>query len=334
MLAIPRSPDARARTMRVRFVLLALFSWSIAMLSCGCGGHASDTTAPTSAFQTDSPFAGGSASPNRRQAGGLSEYPLATGNRWDYILAARVEVFPPYGGPSASNEMGKWRAEVLGPTSVNGREYWSVQESDPEVGAGPVYLERVDADGLFEYDNPPTLSPVAAPASMADPLAVTRRALAAQQRSLAGSAHEAALARAATNVTEKLVRMRALIAGRALATTEPAVNEIVLLRFPVRAGGAWTVRTEPRFSRVVVGQDEMVLPVGRVRAWRVQGLSELFGAEDRAYFWYSRAGLVRMHLHVVVEATDEYGNPVGKAVGEFDQSLAQALLNGDPGPGK
>ena len=339
MLAISRARDARARTMRVPLVPFAIVVLSLALSVAGCGGHSSDTTAPTSAFQTESPFSGGG-SPNSPSTGqgtarGQSDYPLAIGNRWDYVLAARIETFPTNGSPSASNETGKWRAEVTQRTTVGGREYFSVEEGDPDNSWPPsVFLQREDSEGLFEYDYGPIMLSRAPASPGADPLAVTRSALAAHQRSLAGTLHQAAFALAVSRVTEKLARMHQLLSEGALATTEPAVNEITLLRYPLRAGASWTVRTSPFFGRVVVGQDEMVLPVGRVRAWRVQGVSELFGSDDRVYFWYGRAGLVRTHLHAVSEATDEYGNPIGQAIGEFDQSLAQVHLNPDPGPVK
>ncbi len=330
MLANPRFSNARARTMRAASLLLVL-------ALPGCGSSTS-TTLPTAAFQAGPAFGDGGASDDAMRASlvrGTSSYPLAVGNRWDYVLHARIEVQPDQGEPSAWQERALYSEEVMDVGSFYGRTYFRIATGDPTAGPlSPWLLQRQDESGLYEYDNGPVFRPASVAAPRNPAFAASRAALASAERSLAGSARGAAFARAAAASVAKLERMRQEVTGGEWATTEPAPNELTLLRYPLRGGASWVVRSSPEFGREVLGMDDLVLPIGRVRAWRVQGTSELFGAGDLVLFWYGRAGLVRIHVHAVMDATDMSGNVIGKAVSDYDQALKSASLTGAAGPAK
>src|SRR5262249_51494339 len=82
----------------------------------------------------------------------------------------------------------------------------------------------------------------------------------------------------------------------------------------------------PRFARHVVGREVVRGPARMVAAWKIRGTSELYGPDDRVFFWYASVGLVRFRYRLIGEATDPFGNPVGTLVSDFDQSLTALHL--------
>jgi hypothetical protein len=326
MLAIPCVTGPRARSPHIIVSLAAVLGLAAPLF--GCGGKATRTVTPAEVFSTESPFSGSADHPGGMgggRAGGATSYPLAVGNRWDYALHSRVEIFPTEGEPSATQGQALWSAQIVG-TAISGNvTHFLLAEGDPRTSFPPpaLYFIRQDQDGLYEVDTSPVFGPSRASPPAGDPLAVSRATLARLEQSLAGTPHATAFARAAARVTEKLDRMRRNLDASASAATEAMPNELTVLRYPLRIGSEWVVRDSPRFGRIVVGLDDVRLPVGRVRAWRLLGVSELYNAEDRVHFWYGRAGLVRIHLHAEMEATDDSGNTIGKAIAEYDQSLTR-----------
>jgi hypothetical protein len=318
------------RSARVDPAHAALLLLATALLA-GCSGRASSVSAPAGTFHSESPFSGtteGSAPgvEARELVSRPSGYPLAVGNRWDYVRHTRLEAIPLEGEPFAENFNSRWRVEVVGTTTLGAHEYFQVAEAEPSGTTWPAtaqFLQRQDAEGFYEVDASPVLLP---------PASGTAAALAALERSLAASPHRAAFARAAARIAERLERVRGELVGRGFGTTAAEPNELIMLRYPLRTGQSWLVRTFPRFGREIVGQDELILPVGRVRAWRVRGFSELYGPRDRVFFWYGRAGLVRVHHTFEMEAFDLNGNPVGRVIGDFDQSLVRVSLQAPLGP--
>ena len=326
MLAVPFVPATRPP--RAPFVPVALWCAILAALLTGCGGEATRSTAPAGDFGT-TPFAGAE---DPMAPGALGEaralharyrYPLAVGNHWDYVIRSRVVTIPDVGDPSTVLARTPWSAEVLGTVTAGTHEYFQVGEGDPRSAAPlvPVYLQRQDAEGFYELDPPLTPAGVRAGPGTG-PLAAAID-LAAIDRSLDGSAHHAAFARAAQRVAAKLERMRRSLGDVPAATDGAEPNELTFLRYPLQLGSRWTVRESPFFGRIVAGLDELTLPVGRVRAWRIRGVSELYGPNDRVHFWYGRAGLVRIHLRAEMDAVDDTGAVIGRVVAEYDQSLVR-----------
>lgn len=337
MFAIPRAAGPLARTTRSHALALPLLLALVPALLAGCSGRTSNSLAPPGLVTVDSPFSGGgdpSAFGSNARAGMPGRwqgYPLAIGNRWDYVLHARIVTYPDQGDPIVSQERARFSAEIITTGTLEGRDYFLLAEGDPSEPwpPAPQYAQRQDAEGFYEYDNSPVMRPSASGAPGTGSLAVSRTALSSHTRALAMVAQREAFERAAVHVTEKLEAMRQSLRTGKWAATEATPNELTLLRYPLRVGQEWAVRQSPFFGRIIVGEEEMQLPVGRVRAWRVRGVSELYGPEDRVHWWYGRAGLVRVHLHAEMEAVDNTGAVIGRAVAEFDQALAR-FSTGNP----
>lgn len=329
MSAIRLAPDARSRRASLALALLLAAGLASSLLGCG---HSTSTTAPAGDFGI-TPFAGvedpmaPGAFGDARSLRAHYRYPLAVGNHWDYIVRSRVVTIPDAGDPTTFFGRAPWSAEVVGTAIAGTHEYFQVWEGDPRVAAPPepAFLQRQDAEGFYELD--PSLRPSGIRAEPgAGPLAAAVD-LASIDRSLDDTAHHAAFARAARRVAAKLERLRRSLGDVPAATDGAEPNELTFLRYPLRIGSQWTVRESPFFGRIVVGRDELSLPVGRVRAWRIRGVSELFGPNDRVLFWYGRAGLVRMHLRAEMDAVDDTGAIIGRAVAEYDQSLVRFVTD-------
>lgn len=322
---------------RASSIFAALFLASLASSLTGCG-RSTMATNPADGFEGVTPFSSQDdpfATDVIRNGGrirGPYRYPLALGNHWDYVIRARVVTIPDVGEPTTLFHRSPWNVEVVGTDIRGAHEYFKVWESDPRSAAPtiPQYFQRQDDEGFYELDVPPAASALRADAG-GQPL-VSTVDLAALDASLAGRPHGEALVRAARQVVAKLERMRWSLATQPAATAGAEPNEITFLRYPLEVGAQWTVRSSPFFGRIVTGQEELLLPVGRVRAWRIRLVSELYGPNDRAVFWYGRPGLVRTRVHVESEATDEFGNVIGRAVADFEQVLVRVRLNGAGGP--
>lgn len=329
-------PRARSRP-RASFVLAALLLAILASALTGCG-RSTVATNPGDGFEGVTPFSSLDdplATDVLRNGGrirGPYRYPLAVGNHWDYVIRARVVTIPDVGEPTTVFHRSPWSVEVAGTEVRGAHEYFMVWEGDPRSAAPtlPQYFQRQDDEGFYELDVPPAALGLRADAG-GQPLASTVD-FAALDASLAGRPDGEALARAARQVVAKLDRMRWSLGALPAATAGAEPNELTFLRYPLQVGAQWTVRESPFFGRIVTGQDELVLPVGRVRAWRIRLVSELYGPNDRAVFWYGRPGLVRTRVHAESEATDETGNVIGRVVADFEQELVRVRLNPAGGP--
>lgn len=326
---------ARSRP-RASCILVALLLASLATSLTGCG-RSTLATDPGGGSEGVTPFSGlddpvaGDVIQNARIRGPY-RYPLAVGNHWDYLIRARVVTIPDVGEPTTVFNRSPWSAEVVGTEIRGAHEYFLVWEGDPRSAAPtlPQFFQRQDDEGFYELDVPPAASDLRADAG-GQPLAATIDFV-ALDASLAGRPHGEALARAARSVVAKLERMRRSLGTLPAATAGAEPNELTFLRYPLQVGAQWTVRESPFFGRIVTGQDDLLLPVGRVRAWRIRGVSELYGPNDRVLFWYGRPGLVRTRVHAEGEATDDAGNVIGRVVADFDQALVRVSLNAAGGP--
>ena len=146
-------------------------------------------------------------------------------------------------------------------------------------------------------------------------------------RVIEDSAQRAAFRRAAEQLLARLeaTRHSASLSG-APERAGPDLGELSLLRYPLRVGARWVVRQSPRFARVVVARERVVLPAGVFTAWRLHGVSELYGPNDRVRFWYSAAGLLRVSVHYEMNATDDTGTVIGRLIGNEEQVLTAVQL--------
>ena len=338
MNAPPLVRLTRACTTPTRMlVLLTLVSLPLA---AGCGRNATSTTRPFGGSGAGSFFANGqehsdapAALSERMLRRGLS-FPLAVGNRWDYDLHARIVTIPDLGAPTVAELDGDWQSEIVSKATIDTRDYFLQAEYDPRTALvpGPQFALRQDRSGLYNLDLV-TLST----ASRDQPVSGSAQKLLGAtilslDRALESSPERAAFQAAARRVAERLVRMEQGGRGAFYAANGPESGEITMLRYPLHVGSRWVVRESPLFARVVVGLDDLMLPVGHVSAWRLRGLSELYGPRDEVQFWYGRAGLVRIHVNSEVDAVDNTGALIGKAIGEFDQVLSALTLAGHGGP--
>jgi hypothetical protein len=207
---------------------------------------------------------------------------------------------------------------------IGARTYFVQQESSPLAAGAPRILPgntfslRQDRSGLYQLD---VLTPlVQSPAP-------TEAVRASIERAVAEPAARAAFERAYARLTAQLAAARLGAGAPSLPRPGgPDPGELSLLRYPLAVGARWTVRESPRFVRVVVGRERLLVPAGAFVAWRLRGLSELYGPEDRVAFWYSSAGLVRISTHAEAPATDDSGNVIGRVIGDENQVLTALRL--------
>lgn len=262
-------------------------------------------------------------------------YPLAVGNRWDYQIHMTSVITTPAGQQSPDVTESPWLVEITGTADANGRRYFLQSESDPRVmapiAASPFYV-RQDRTGLFELDLVQPLPYGAANAPRA------RGTLAAQliasvDRMPAAAANAEAFHRAAEQLAQRVEAMRQP-AWRPVSVTlgpTPPPGEIAMLRYPLYVGAAWIVRDVPRFARRVTARERLEVPAGAMTSWRIAGLSDLYGPNDRVNFWYGADGLLRIQTHAESNAVDNSGNVIGTVATDIDQVLTNVELH-DPTP--
>jgi len=262
---------------------------------------------------------------------GRAFYPLAVGNRWDYRIHMTSVIITDAGPQPPVGVEAALAAEIAGTQQVGDQTYFLQTEFDPTLVPPPVavaFRERQDRLGLFELDESGPTSDLTLDGPAPDP---TSSDLAVYvDRTIVDPAQRAAFRRAAAEVAAKLALVRR--GGvRSRPNTGAGPGEITMLSYPLVPGVSWIVRDSPRFARVVVGRDRVTVPLGTFTAWKIRGTSEVFGPDDRVHFWYSDLGLLSIRLHVVANATDPFGNVIGRVETDFDQSLSSIHLQGhDP----
>lgn len=259
---------------------------------------------------------------------GRSFYPLAIGNQWTYSIRNRSTIVTDAGAQPPVETQSPWVAAITGTTVSDTRTYFIQDEYDPRVvgpGAAFTILMREDRTGLYEADRFIRATPTAP-----QPTAATQWR-ASMDPAIAGTAQSAAFARAADVIAARLDLAMGGGIGRP-SPGGPDPGELSMLRYPLRPGANWVVRTSPRFTRTVVDRVSARLPAGVFDSWKLRGDSELFGSADRVHFWYGRAGLLRIRFHAEAEATDDAGNPVGRMIVDQDQILTALTLHPPDAP--
>jgi hypothetical protein len=237
--------------------------------------------------------------------------PLEPNDAWDYDIHTRYVTVTCAGSQDpvlTSAELHIQLSETFGAASG----YVTQSETWMEAGSSPImstFLCRQDRTGLYVLDSPPRLA-----ATTAEP-GVPEAALA----SVRPAQHEA-FRRAGAELAQRM-RIARDAAQWGWHRGGALPGEITVLRYPLRIGARWAVRPDGSFSRVVVGHDALQLPAGAFRAWRLSGLSTLYGPNDVVHFWYSPAGFMQMVMHIEANATDDQGNVIGKVMADQREEL-------------
>ncbi len=343
MNALPAIPFVRLRT-SLPCVLLLLV---LATTSGGCSRRETRSAdAPGSSSAASQVLGAGAILQSQSASSEMLRrrlpYPLAVGNRWDYVIHMKYTTLPFEGPSTIFEQQVPWTSEVLGMYQIGDREYFAVSEYNPMVAApipGPTVATRQDRSGLYDRQlfirgqagQVPDTQDHASSGPGADPTALQ----ASLNETFAGSLQRAAFERAALQLSERLATMRReALGGGNLGPGGPDPDELSMLRYPLYRGARWIVRGSPKFARMVLGREGLQTPAGRFAAWKLRGTSELYGPNDRVHFWYASAGLIRIHLHSEAAALDAGGNVVGQVVGEWDQALTQVSLLGPALPTK
>jgi len=252
---------------------------------------------------------------------GRSHMPLAVGNLWDYQVRHTTRIVSPGAPDGIGVTEYPWVIEVLGSLTIGTRDYLTVAEYDPRVVLIQIGVPmREDATGLYQRDLITTKlrSDGSAPGDAR--VEAVARALGAAR---AGAPDDPAFTAAARRLEERVAILLDAARGRTATIAGPDVDEITLLRYPLRLGARWDVRTQPRFSRRVAGREVQRVPAGAFVTWRIEGSGELLGPADRVRLWYAREGLVRLMTHVETDMTDTGGNVIGRLVDDMDQVLTK-----------
>jgi hypothetical protein len=251
-------------------------------------------------------------------------YPLAVGNRWDYNLHQSITLVTADGPQPPQVTDLALRDDITGTIEIGARTYFLQQETNPLVVVAPRILPgnivslREDRSGLYQREVITVLDRSAAE---------TAAVHAAVDGRIARPAERAAFERAVERVLDQLASVRWNASQRiGPGAGGPDPGELSLLRFPLSAGARWAVRESPRYGRVVLGRERVVVPAGAFVAWHLRGTSELFGPDDRVFYWYSSAGLVRTSFHFESLATDDAGNVIGRVIGDQDEVLTGLTL--------
>jgi hypothetical protein len=284
--------------------------------------------------------------PGQTLASGAEVFPLVVGNRWRYRgLIVEEAIFDP--APTFRSER-RYRlhadllcAERLGErTYVVGRERQMLQ-GGAEYATWIRY--RQDGSGLYELDPPggapecgdPTRSDTGADAGVAD--------ITPGSRVIEDAEKQAAYERTRAELLSRLERVRSAIARAAAsrggsATPEGITpSEIQRLAYPLRIGQSWEIRHDPLFASRVVAHESLQLPAGRLAGWKVQITSELFGPDDRVFFWVSRLGFLQYDFRLSGDLVDKGGAVIGELRFHehrelFDYALQGPGRSGEPHP--
>lgn len=274
--------------------------------------------------------------------GGPALYPLDIGNRWVHEQHL-VEVLIPRGGdPQLLYEQRSSLVRgIVCEEAIGGRTYRVEQQATLDSAEVPFSWVRMrqDARGLYEADvatsvPPPCYRTPLDANTHADPV-VTARAAFERVMERAGSAATRSAWQAAWQRQQlKFGAARALLAGGITpesfrrGTRLPPEGELLRLAAPLRPGGSWVVRRDPRFASSIEAFESLAMPAGRFEGYRIRMDSEFFGPLDRVVTWYGRDGYLRGTYHLVSEARLDSGERVGTVVFDFDEVLVRIALVG------
>ena len=321
----------------IRFLVIAALA---AVVLAGCAKDRSPDSAPLAGRSVATqllgpdPNTGVSQWLDQQRHRGHLPYPLAIGNRWDYLIHTTTVMVTNAGPQPPESSDSPWLVVIGDAVVLEGRRYYVQSESDPRSMAptpAALYYVRQDRTGLYERDL------IALPLNVRGaPQAVTPLAgqlVESVGRMPAAAANPEAYRRAALELAQRVDRMvhPALLAGSGDQLIGLSPADLALLRYPLYVGAGWIVRDSPRFARRVTGREQLEVPAGTFAAWRIAGASELYGPNDRVTFWYGAEGLLRIQIHAELNATDNTGAIIGTVLFDSDQLLTHADLQTSAG---
>jgi hypothetical protein len=320
-----RSTRGLLRSLEVVAALLGLASLS-------CSDRMDLATRPTAATEPTS-VSTTTALPDPNTQPGY--YPLTTGNRWTYQDDVAVQRFPDSAGslPPPEQFQSEVLVEITPPATIDGRDYLGEVTTITTPGSVSVQYYRPlrqDATGLYEWSPARVGFAQRVTRPVPGPSPHTARIAVPAGRS---AAVHAAYEQAARRLEERVAAVEASIGRGAAAfrmtvppTTGPA--EIIRLRYPLEIKSQWRIRNDRRFtaSAVVVGQEALDLPSGRLLGWRLEVDSDALGPRDYMRLWYGTAGFLQQVAHLEVDAVDQTGSVIGTYTWDERQQLTEYQL--------
>jgi hypothetical protein len=318
-----------------RFLLLwSLLAFSVAGVS-GCGTGAKPTE-PNVSAEPQSATGGEAASLSvEYHPGSRGFYPLEVGNRWTYhrqiITYVRNDSCPPGECPvfASVTELSEER-ELVGTESLYGRDYvaeelrsWDrITPGVPDTTTTHIFY-RQDRAGLYEADAPikipeallsrSTRAPQAS-AVADEPLSMQMRNRGVPLTAVQAAAYDEAMSRlqAKLEVVAAALTSHGLrwFPGRHGRRGGPLENELVRLKYPLHPGQHWIVREGLPLTSRVIRREQLDLPAGTFRGYRIRLVWDTFDSRDRVLLWYGRQGLLKVSIHVETPYTD-YEHPYG-----------------------
>jgi hypothetical protein len=316
----------------------------------GCSTPLEPTTSPSAAVDTG-PVAG--ASGGASSTGGAlpkgALFPLQLGNRWHYVGESRAQIIPNVGLPGPLSEF-TWQVErnmVCVEKRPEG-EYMveQITEASRDLLGITWIRYRQDMGGLYELDLPldvpPTClaRPIPPPGPPPPPGRERPTAAAMPPDPVVSGRSPSELA--AYHVAMDRLRERVATVHALLRTASPLfglrppgparTGELTRLRYPLRLKTHWIIRDGPyRFTADVVGVDALDLPAGRATGYRIRMRSNLYGPADVVHVWYGGVGYLQFVGHFELDAVDQSGSLIGRAMLDEREQLTELHLV-SPGP--
>jgi hypothetical protein len=263
-------------------------------------------------------------------------FPLEQGNRWHAAGDLRAAVVSPSGATTLEIEVHQDFVRTISGTEQRfGRTYSLMSEDETDTGdvenGYDEYIYwiryRQDRSGLYEADVDLTTPPGGT--LLEGSAASTARRLSSRILAAAPTEQRAAYESAWDQLNARASAIRNAI--RTSAGPPPSgaqENELTRLRYPLRPGQTWTIRTNPSFTSVVEAVEPVEVPAGRFTSHRMRIESEFIGPSDRVTVWMSRSGQVAFAYHLETNVTDENGNPAGTLASNYREELQDLGLVG------
>ena len=305
----------------------------------GCSTPLEPTTSPSTAVDTGrSPLAAVGAATGTGGAlpkGAL--FPLQLGNRWHYVDETRIQVVQ--------------NGEVIGVSTVFTRQSEREMVCVEQHPEGEYVVERItdtsrdllgvtwtryrqDVGGLYELDIPLDVPPVC-PVPLPSPGRERPTAAAMLPDPVMSGRSPAELAAyhvAVVRLRERVATIHALLRSappqldlRLPGSARP--GEMTRLRYPLRFKSHWIIGDAPNWLTAdVVGVDALDLPAGRATGYRIRMRSNLYGPADVVHLWYGGVGYLQLVGHFEVDAVDQSGAVIGRALMDEREQLTELHL--------
>lgn len=229
--------------------------------------------------------------------------------------------------------------DIIGTEERFGREYVLNQQTYVRESGDDLYWwdrYRQDRSGLYRADIA-LGEPPASPAIAREPSSALRVFLLMPKTlpRISEAGLDPNTMRAYQAAWSRLVEKRRMIETmlRGISPAGPPggalSQETTTLRYPLRPGQKWEVRTDPFLVASQVEAAQVLdLPAGRFPGWRVRLDNSVLGPNDSVRFWYGHSGLLGERIHVESLATDLGGNVIGTMIADETLYLTSLDLVG------